>query len=123
MQGQLEVATGQVVSAGQSALLALSQYRAGKTLDGAADTSLQDALTDIASEQSKTAALDVTTPAQRSLQQRTTSAIDRVAVDVSAARAALQEGSPDRLLQAEDRMRSAVDVADAWSTRLGKGAP
>ncbi|WP_146240292.1 hypothetical protein [Curtobacterium sp. MCSS17_008] len=80
-------------------------------------------MTDIASEQSKTAALDVTTPAQRSLQQRTTSAIDRVAVDVSAARAALQEGSPDRLLQAEDRMRSAVDVADAWSTRLGKGAP
>jgi hypothetical protein len=123
VKGQLEVATGQVVSAGASSTLALSQNRAGKTLDGAVDTSLQDALTDIASEQSETASLDVTTPEQRALQQRTTRVVNRVADEISGARAALQEPSPARLQQAEQRVRAATDAADRWATQLGKGAP
>ena len=123
VKGQLEVATGQVVSAGESSTLALAQYRTGKTLNGAADTSLQDALTDIASEQSETASMDVTTSKQRALQQRTTRLVNRVADEISAARAALLEASPGRLQQAEKRVRAATDAADSWATQLGKGAP
>ncbi|GAA3341463.1 hypothetical protein GCM10017714_25570 [Curtobacterium pusillum] len=123
VKGQLEVATGQVVSAGRSATLALSQYQAGKTLGPATDTALEDALTDIASEQSAATSLETTTPQQRALQQRTTRALDRVAEAVSGARSALQQASPGRLREARQDVRTATDGADGWATELGKGAP
>lgn len=123
VKGQLEVAVGQVVSASRSGMLALDQYRDGKTLPSATDTALEDALTDVASEQAETAALDVSTPAERRLQQHSTRVTDDVADALSGARAALSNGTSARIDAARKQLRKADRAADDWATQLGKGAP
>ncbi|WIE79238.1 hypothetical protein [Curtobacterium sp. MCSS17_016] len=104
-------------------MLALDQYRDGKTLPSATDTALEDALTDVASEQAETAALDVSTPAERRLQQHSTRVTDDVADALSGARAALSNGTSARIDAARKQLRKADRAADDWATQLGKGAP